>query len=136
MSLETRIEALTAAVVALTAQMAGTQQMAAAAAPVAQTAPAAAPFTPPAAAAPTGMPGAPFGAPAAGPAAAPFTDAKGHMDYSVASYNQMVTTKGQDVANTRFNQILTACGVDNINNVPAAQYANYYNLMEQAKAAA
>lgn len=139
MSLETLISNLTTAVQQLTAVMQGAP---AGAAPLAQAAPAAAatPFTAPAAApaptaAPAGMPAAPFAAPAAAPAACPLTDAKTFMDYSVASYNAIQTAKGQEVANQRFAQILTSCGVDNLNNVPLAMYPNFYNLMEQAKVA-
>lgn len=140
MSLETLISNLTTAVQQLTAAMSAQAPAMAATVPQAAPAAAATPFTAPAAApaptaAPAGMPAAPFAAPAAAPAACPLTDAKTFMDYSVASYNAIQTAKGQEVANQRFAQILTSCGVDNLNNVPLAMYPNFYNLMEQAKVA-
>jgi Tfp pilus assembly protein FimV len=147
--LETRIAELTAAIVALTAQLQGQ------AAPVAA-APAAAPATPapapaafaapaaaPAAAAPlaNGMPGGPFTAPAAAaapaftPAAAgaPFTDLAGCTKYAMDSY-AMLEAKGAGRGEVVTQLIQHLCGSNSINDLPVAAYPSFYTELEKQKA--
>jgi hypothetical protein len=127
MSLEVKIESLTAAVTQLIAVMSQGQQPAAAPAPVA--APVAAPpvaampappsfappvFTPPAATAPTG---------------APFTDAKGLMDYTMAAYQAMGATKGAGIQN-----VLSSMGIANVNDIKPEQFAQFFASVEALKA--
>ena len=136
MSLESKIEALTAAVLANTAAL---QQMVPAPAdPVAVPPPAApaapAPVAPPVAEAtipPTPpMPAPPtFAAPAPAPAGAPFTDAKGLVEYAMESYKALGPEKGAGIQN-----VLVAMGVGAINEVKPEQYATFFAAVEALKA--
>lgn len=131
MSLEAKIEALTAAVTQLTAIMSAGKATVQQAAPVAQPAPVAPPVVaaPPAVAA---MPAPPtFAAPAPAPAAtgAPFADPQGLMQYVMGAYQAMGPTKGAQI-----QQILTQIGCTNINDVKPEQYGQLYSLVEQLKA--
>ena len=141
MSLEAKIEALTQAVQALTAQL-QTSNVAPAAAPVQAAAPVAAPAPAPApvavpapvAAAPA-MPAPPAfvaPAPAAAPAAggAPFTDGKGLIDYVMGAYKAMGPQKGAQI-----QAVLTGLGYQNINDVKPEHYGALFQGVEQLKAA-
>lgn len=140
MSLEAKIEALTAAVVALTDRMNG-QQASTVVPPIvaaAPQAPVAAPPSLPAASAPVAapmqppMPAAPSFVPQAAPApmAAPFTDAKGMLDYVMATYKALGQAKG-----AKIQGVLQSMGVANINDVPANQYGALFAAVEALKAA-
>lgn len=132
MSLELKIEALTAAVIALTAKMEA--QTVAAPAPVAQVAPAPAPVVAapaPVVAAPV-MPAPPsfvMAAPApAAPAGAPFTDGKGLIDYVMGAYKAMGPQKGAQIQN-----VLVSLGYQNINDVKPEHYPALYTGVEALK---
>ena len=131
MSLEAKIEALTQAVQALTAQLQSSNV--APAAPVVQApAPVAAPV--PVVAAPV-MPAPPaFVAPApvAAPVAsgAPFTDGKGLIDYVMGAYKAMGPQKGAQIQG-----VLTGLGYQNINDVKPEHYGALFQGVEQLKAA-
>ena len=130
MSIEAKIEALTAAVTALTAALTAraAPTVAAAPAPVAVVpAPVAAPVAPPA---PVAMPAPPtFTAPpVAAPTAAPFSDAKGLMDYVMSSYKALGPQKGASI-----QQVLTGLGVSTINEVKPEQYAALFAGVEALK---
>ena len=137
MSIEAKIEALTAAVTALTAVLAGRAAptvaaapapVAVAPAPVAVPAPVAAPapVAPPVVA----MPAPPtFTAPpVAAPTAAPFSDAKGLMDYVMSAYKALGPQKGAQI-----QQVLTGLGVSTINEVKPEQYAALFAGVEALK---
>ena len=150
MSLELKIEALTAAVTALTAQMQSSNVTAAAPvapapAPVVQAAPApvAAPVPAsvtapvvaptPVAAAPA-MPAppsfiapAPVAAPA--PTGAPFTDGKGLIDYVMGAYKALGPQKGAMIQN-----VLVNLGYQNINDVKPEHYGQLFAGVEALKA--
>lgn len=153
MSLEAKIEALTQAVVALTAKLESANV--AAPAPVAQApAPVAAPAPLPVAtpvapvAAPAvavapvpvtaslsnPMPAPPaFVAPApAAPVAsgAPFTDGKGLIDYVMGAYKALGPQKGAQIQG-----VLTGLGYQNINDVKPEHYGALFAGVEQLKAA-
>jgi hypothetical protein len=150
MSLEAKIEALTAAVTALTAQMQSSNVTAAAPvapapAPVVQAAPApvaapvpapvAAPVVAPApvAAAPA-MPAPPSfiaPAPVAAPApnGAPFTDGKGLIDYVMGAYKALGPQKGAMIQN-----VLVNLGYQNINDVKPEHYGQLFAGVEALKA--
>jgi hypothetical protein len=138
MSLELKIEALTAAVTALTAQLqagnvAAPAPVAPAPAPVVQAAPvAAAPVAAPApvAAAPA-MPAPPtFVAPAPAPVAtgAPFSDPKGLIDYVMGAYKALGPQKGAMIQG-----VLTGLGYQNINDVKPEHYAALHTGVESLK---
>ena len=135
MSLEAKIEALTAAVVALTAKL---EAGAAPAAPVVIAAPApsapqtfTAPAPAPAAPAPV-MPAPPsFVAPApvaAAPAGAPFSDPKGLIDYVMTSYKTLGPQKGAQI-----QTVLTSMGYGNINDVKPEHYGALFAGVEALK---
>ena len=131
MSLEAKIEALTAAVVALTAKM--ESATVAPAAPVAQ---APAPVVAPAPVAPApvavAMPAPPaFTAPAPAPAAtgAPFTDGKGLIDYVMGAYKALGPQKGSMIQG-----VLTNLGYQNINDVKPEHYGALHQGIEALKA--
>lgn len=148
MSLEAKIEALTAAVSNLTSVIQkieaaqGAPAPAVAAAPVV-TAPVASPVvaTPvPVVQAPAvNMPPPPsFAAPvvppvvaAPAPTGVPFNDAKGLMAYVMASYQTLGPAKGAQI-----QTVLSGLGVQNINDVKPEQYAALYDGIEQLKGAA
>lgn len=138
MSLENKIEALTAAVVALTAQLqagnvAAPAPVAPAPAPVVQAAPVIAPVVAaPVAAAPV-MPAPPsFVAPVAvaAPAAsgAPFSDPKGLIGYVMDSYKTLGPQKGALIQG-----VLTGLGYQNINDVKPEHYAALHTGVEALK---
>ena len=142
MSLELKIEALTAAVVALTAKLessnvAAPAPVAPTPAPVVQAAPAPAAVyvsavdTPaPVVAAPV-MPAPPaFTAPVAAPAAtgAPFTDGKGLIDYVMSAYKALGPQKGAQIQG-----VLTGMGYQNINDVKPEHYGQLFAGVEALK---
>jgi len=133
MSLESKIEALTQAVVALTAKLessnvAPAAPVAPAPAPVVQAAPAPVPV----AAAPA-MPAPPaFVAPApvAAPvsAGAPFTDGKGLIDYVMGAYKALGAAKGAQIQG-----VLVGLGYQNINDVKPEHYGALFAGVEALK---
>lgn len=132
MSIEAKIEVLTAAVTALTAALttraAPTVALSAAPAVVVPAPVAApAPVAPPVAA----MPAPPtFTAPPpAAPAGAPFSDPKGLMDYVMNAYKALGPQKGASI-----QQVLTGLGVSTINEVKPEQYAALFAGVEALKA--
>ncbi len=153
MSLEAKIEALTAAVSNLTSVIQKIE--AAQGAPVSTiTAPAVAaapvvtaPLAPPVAPAPAPFAQAPivtmppppsFAAPVAPPVAAapaptgvPFNDAKGLMAYAMALYQALGPQKGAQIQDA-----MRSLGIQNINETKPEQYAALYNAFEQLKGAA
>ena len=106
MSLELKIEALTAAVVALTAKLESSNVTAAA----------------PIAPAP-----APVAAPA--PAGAPFSDGKGLIDYVMSSYKALGPQKGAMIQG-----VLVNLGYQNINDVKPEHYGALFAGVEALKA--
>jgi hypothetical protein len=149
MSLEAKIEALTQAVQALTAQLQSANETPVAPAPVpapvVAPAPVAAPTPVPVAApAPVAVPApvvapapvmpAPpsFITPAAAPVAsgAPFTDGKGLIDYVMSAYKTMGPQKGAQIQN-----VLTGLGYQNINDVKPEHYGVLFAGVEQLKVA-
>lgn len=144
MSLESKIEVLTQAVVALTAKLESSnvaapapvaQAPAATPAPVAAPTPVAtpAPVAAPVAAAPA-MPAPPaFVAPAApAPVAggAPFADGKGLIDYVMNAYKALGPQKGAMIQG-----VLTQLGYQNINDVKPEHYGALHQGIEALKAA-
>jgi hypothetical protein len=142
MSLEQKIEALTAAVVALTAKLessnvAAPAPVAPAPAPVVQAAPVAQYATPgggpvsaPVAVAPA-MPEPPtFAAPVAAPAptGAPFSDGKGLIDYVMGAYKALGPQKGAQIQG-----VLTGMGYQNINDVKPEHYGTLFAGVEALK---
>lgn len=133
MSLETKIETLTAAVNQLIAVMSAGSASVPQPAPVAQVqhaAPVAAPVAP----APA-MPAPPTFAPAASVAPAPVTTGAPFgtpqelMQYVMGAYQAMGPTKGANIQG-----ILTSLGHSNINDVKPEQYGQLYAMVEQLKA--
>ena len=127
MSLESKIEALTAAVQALTAKLESGNI-----APAAPVAPAPAPVVKAAigVVAPA-MPAPPvFVAPVAAPAPAPsmFTDAKGLIDYVMGAYKALGPQKGASIQG-----VLVGLGYQNINDVKPEHYADLFNGIEALK---
>jgi hypothetical protein len=137
MSLELKIEALTAAVVALTAKLeAGNVAVAAPVAQAAEPAPVVTPVVaapaPVVAPAPA-MPAPPtFVAPAPAPAptGAPFSDGKGLIEYVMASYKALGPQKGAAI-----QTVLTNLAYTNISDVKPEHYAALYAGVEALKAA-
>jgi pyruvate dehydrogenase E2 component (dihydrolipoamide acetyltransferase) len=140
MPLESKIEALTAAVVALTAKLesnnvAPAAPVVQAPAPVAAPAPVVTPepaLAPVAPAAPV-MPAAPSFQPAApvaaAPAGAPFSDPKGLIDYVMGAYKTLGATKGAQIQG-----VLTGLGYANINDVKPEHYGALHAGVEALKA--
>ena len=133
MSLESKIEALTAAVVALTAKMeSGTVSapapVAPAPAPVVQAAPA--PVAAPAMPAPPAFvnpaPYVPMDAPVV--TGAPFADPKGLIDYVMTSYKALGATKGAQIQG-----VLVSLGYQNINDVKPEDYRLLFTGIEALK---
>lgn len=132
MSLENKIEALTAAVVALTAKLESSNVAPAAPvapvpAPVVQAAPVVAPVVAAAAmpAPPAFVAPVPIAAPVA--AGAPFSDPKGLIDYVMDSYKKL-GTKGQLIQG-----VLTQLGYQNINDVKPEHYGALFAGVEALK---
>ena len=137
MSLENKIEALTAAVVALTAKLessnvAAPAPVAPTPAPMVQAAPVVVSVVEPApvAAAPA-MPAPPtFVAPAPAPAptGAPFSDPKGLIDYVMGAYKALGPQKGAMIQG-----VLTGLGYQNINDVEFEHYGALFQGVEALK---
>ena len=140
MSLEAKIEALTQAVIALTAKLESSTVPAAAlvvnpspvTAPVAAV-PAPTPAPAPVAAAPAApvMPAPPAftaPAPAAAPTGAPFSDSKGLIDYVMSAYKALGPQKGAQIQN-----VLTGLGYQNINDVKPEHYGALHAGVEALK---
>lgn len=135
MSLELKIEALTAAVIALTAKMESGTVTAAApvvAAPVVAAPVAPAPVAPaPVVAAPV-MPAPPafMAPPVVAPVAAgaPFTDGKGLIDYVMSAYKALGAAKGANIQG-----VLVGMGYQNINDVKPEHYAALFAGVEALK---
>ena len=132
MSLEAKIEALTQAVIALTAKLESTNV--APAAPAVNPAPAPAPVPvaapAPAAAAPA-MPAPPTFQPAPAapaPTGAPFSDPKGLIDYVMSAYKALGPQKGAQI-----QQVLTGLGYGNINDVKPEHYGALHAGVEALK---
>lgn len=133
MSLEAKIEALTAAVVALTAKLESNNvavpaPVAQAPAPVVAPAPVAAPV---AVAPAPAMPAPPTfvaPAPAPVPTGAPFTDGKGLIDYVMSAYKALGPQKGAEIQG-----VLTGLGYQNINDVKPEHYGALYSGVEALK---
>lgn len=138
MSLEAKIEALTAAVTALTAQLqagnvAAPAPVAPTPAPVVQAAPIHVTVvdTPAPVAAAPAMPAPPsFVAPAPAPApiGAPFSDPKGLIDYVMGAYKALGPQKGAQI-----QSVLTGLGYQNINDVKPEHYAALHTGVEALK---
>jgi hypothetical protein len=138
MSLEAKIEALTAAVTALTAQLqAGNVAAPAPVAPTPALVVQAAPIhvsvvdTPAPVAAAPAMPAPPsFVAPAPAPAptGAPFSDPKGLIDYVMGAYKALGPQKGAQI-----QSVLTGLGYQNINDVKPEHYAALHTGVEALK---
>ena len=136
MSLENKIEALTAAVIALTAKLESSNV-----APAAPVAPAPAPVVEvapvvvapaPVVAAPA-MPAPPaFVAPAPAPApvagGAPFSDGKGLIDYVMSAYKALGAAKGAQI-----QSVLVNLGYQNINDVKPEHYGALFAGVEALK---
>jgi hypothetical protein len=136
MSLEVKIEALTASVNQLIAVMSAAQQSAPAA-PVVQAPPVAAPVAPaPVAPAPVAaaMPALPTFAPAPAPVAAapvagaPFSNAQEVMAYTMGAYKAMGPEKGNKIQG-----ILQSMGIANLNDLKPEQYGPFYQAVEALK---
>jgi hypothetical protein len=133
MSLETKIEQLTAAVIAMTEtfrQGAALVEPTAVAAPVAAPVVAAAPIAAPVFAVPVFAPAAPvFAAPAAPVAApvvaVPFSDAKGLLEWIMKKYQALGPVKGAEIQN-----VLVSLGYQNINDVRVESYAALFTKVE------
>ena len=129
MSLENKIEALTAAVLALTAKLessnvAPAAPVAPAPAPVVEVAPVvAAPVMP---APPAFVTPAPAPAPVAG--GAPFSDGKGLIDYVMSAYKALGAAKGSQIQN-----VLVSLGYQNINDVKPEHYGQLFAGVEALK---
>jgi len=136
MSLESKIEDLTAAIHALVAAMGARPVAAPAAAPAVVTITPASPVPAPApvAAAPA-MPAPPVFAPPApvAPAVtlpkAPFTDQKSLIDYVMSSYKTLGVAKGAQI-----QQVLVSLGHQNINDVKPENYDALFAGVEALKA--
>ena len=132
MSLEAKIEDLTKAVHLLVAALGARPAAAPVAAPVAVQAPA--PVAAPVAVAPVPvMPPPPvFVAPPppapAAPAAAPFSDQKGLIDFVMGAYKALGPQKGAQIQN-----VLIGMGCTNINDVKPEQYGALYAAVEALK---
>lgn len=134
MSLEAKIEVLTAAVVALTAKLGSVNVSAPA--PVAQApAPVAAPapvYAAPVAAPAPAMPAPPTfmapPAPAAAVTGAPFSDGKGLIDYVMGAYKALGPQKGAMIQG-----VLTGLGYQNINDVRPEHYGALFAGVEALK---
>ncbi len=137
MSLELKIEALTAALTALTERMGSVPAVAQPLAQPLAPAPVAAPAMPapptfaaiPAAVAPAPVVAAPAAPAVASPSSAPFSDGKGVIDYVMASYKALGPQKGAQIQG-----VLTGMGYANINEVKPEMYGALYAGVEALKA--
>ena len=137
MSLESKIEALTAAVIALTAKFESNVApvapvvitSAAPAAPQTVTVqPAPAPVAPPAPLVVMPAPPTFMAAPAPAPVGAPFSDPKGLITYVMASYTALGPQKGAMIQG-----VLTSLGYQNINDVKPEHYGQLFAGVEALK---
>ena len=140
MSLEAKIEALTAAVVALTAKLEAGAAPAANPTQAAPTVAAPAPTTVTVAAAsstvaasgtPVGMPPPPSfmaAAPVAAVVGAPFSDPKGLITYVMGAYTALGPQKGSMIQG-----VLTGLGYQNINDVKPEHYGQLFAGVEALK---
>jgi hypothetical protein len=140
MSLEAKIDALTAAVVALTAKLESSNVAAPAPQVITSAAPAAsvtltvpAPVAAPVAAPVVAMPAPPSFAPVAPapapvPTGAPFSDPKGLIDYVMSSYKALGPQKGAQIQN-----VLTSLGYQNINDIKPEHYGALFAGVEALK---
>jgi len=134
MSLEAKIEDLTAAIHALVAAMGARPVVAPTAAPAAPALVAPTPATPAPVAAAPAMPAPPVFAPPApvAPAAtlpkAPFTDQKSLIDYVMSSYKTLGVAKGAQI-----QQVLVSLGHQNINDVKPENYDALFAGVEALK---
>jgi len=134
MSLEAKIEDLTAAIHALVAAMGARPTAAPAAAPATPALVAPTPATPAPVAAAPAMPAPPVFAPPApvAPAAtlpkAPFTDQKSLIDYVMSSYKALGVAKGAQI-----QQVLVSLGHQNINDVKPENYDALFAGVEALK---
>ncbi len=136
MSLEAKIDALTQAVLALTAKLESSTVAAPApvASPAPVTAPVVAPVAPPAVvtvtptmpAPPAFVAPAPVAAPV--PSGAPFSDGKGLIDYVMGAYKAMGPQKGSQI-----QSVLTGLGYANINDVKPEHYGALFQGVEALK---
>lgn len=121
MSLESKIDALTAAVIALTAKIESNTVPASVPvvqAPVAAPAPVATPAPPAFASAPV----------VAAPAVCPITDGKSLIDYVMGAYRAMGPQKGAQI-----QSVLVGLGYQNINDVKPEHYAQLFAQVEALK---
>ena len=136
MSLELKIEALTAAVIALTERMGSVPAVAQPLAQPLAPAPVAAPAMPapptfaaiPAAVAPAPVVAAPVAPAVASPSSAPFSDGKGVIDYVMNAYKALGPQKGAQIQG-----VLTGMGYANINDVKPEMYGALYAGVEALK---
>jgi hypothetical protein len=129
MTIEAKIEALTAAVVALTAALGNRMPtVAAVATPVATPVAAPAPVAPTVAVVPMPAPPTFVAPPPAAPAGAPFSDPKGLMDYVMSSYKNLGPQKGAQIQG-----VLGTLGVSTINEVRPEQYGALFSGVEALK---
>jgi hypothetical protein len=138
MSLESKIEALTAAVIALTAKLESNNVAPAAPVVITSAAPAApqtltvqpapAPVAPPASV--VAMPAPPtfMAAPAPAPVGAPFSDPKGLITYVMSAYTALGPQKGAMIQG-----VLTGLGYQNINDVKPEHYGQLFAGVESLK---
>jgi hypothetical protein len=138
MSLESKIEALTAAVIALTAKLESNNVAPAAPVVITSVAPAApqtvtvqpapAPVAPPAPV--VAMPAPPtfMAAPAPAPVGAPFSDPKGLITYVMSAYTALGPQKGAMIQG-----VLTSLGYQNINDVKPEHYGQLFAGVEALK---
>jgi len=135
MSIESKIDALTAAVLALTAQLQSAAPAAPSYAPPA--AQATIPPSPPLPAAPVAtpaMPAPPTWAPPApaAPAGAPFDSPQGLIDYATAAFHALegqAAGKGASIEN-----VVKQFGLAALTDLPPAGYAAFYAAVEALKA--
>lgn len=132
MSLESKIEALTAAVVKLTEMMQANQQVAPVTVTPAQSIQEGKPVETPAPAAQpaAGLPPLPsFAAPPAQTAqVAPFTDAAGMIKWAMAKYQALGAEKGAQI-----QQVMLGLGYQNLNDVKPEHYNALYAGVEALK---
>jgi hypothetical protein len=137
MSLESKIEALTAAVIALTAKLESNNVALAAPVVITSAAPAAPqtvtvqPAPAPVVAAPVvAMPAPPtfMAAPAPAPVGAPFSDPKGLITYVMGAYTALGPQKGSMIQG-----VLTGLGYQNINDVKPEHYGQLFAGVEALK---
>lgn len=130
MSLEVKIEALTASVNQLIAVMSAAQQSAPSQ-PVTQ--PQAVNQVPAPVTAAPAMPALPTFAPTPTPVVAPvvatpFTNAQGVMEYTMGAYKAMGPEKGNKIQG-----ILQSMGVQNLNDLKPEQYGQFHQAVEALK---